>query len=56
LVKKIESYIQSCNVGADAWRRTGVLTFDGKRFVKEKATNKGIQQHLEKVYKRKISW
>ena len=25
----IESFVQDNNVGADAWRRTGVLTFDG---------------------------
>lgn len=50
MLVEIESYVQSCNVGADAWR-TGVLTFDGKCFVKEKATYKGTQQHREKVYK-----
>ena len=26
---EIESFVQDNNVGADAWRRTGVLTFDG---------------------------
>ena len=26
--KIFEDFVQSCNVGADAWRRTGVLTFD----------------------------
>ena len=33
----IEEYVQSCNVGADTWRRTGVLTFDGntKSYVQE---------------------
>ena len=25
----IEDFVQDCNIGADAWRRTGVLTFDG---------------------------
>ncbi len=25
----IEKFVQECNVGADAWRRTGILTFDG---------------------------
>jgi len=26
---QIESYVPQQNVDADAWRRTGVLTFDG---------------------------
>ena len=39
--KVIEEYVQSRNVGADAWRKTGVLTFDGNRNVKEKATYTG---------------
>ena len=25
----IESFVQDNNVGVDAWRRTGLLTFDG---------------------------
>ena len=54
--KVIEEYVQSRNVGADAWRRTGVLTFDGNRKVKEKATYTGIQSHLENVFKRKIGF
>ena len=36
--KAIEDYVQECNVGADAWRRTGVLTFDGNTEVKSKVT------------------
>ena len=35
---EIESFVQSHNVGADAWRRTGVLTFDGNLHRKEKVT------------------
>ena len=27
--KVIEAYVQERNIGADSWRRTGVLTFDG---------------------------
>lgn len=34
--KEIEEFVQSCNIGADAWRRTGVLTFDGNIRVKSK--------------------
>ena len=26
--KEIEDFVQQCNIGADHWRRTGVLTFD----------------------------
>ena len=33
--QSIEEYVQSCNVGADMWRRTGVLTFDGNTRVKK---------------------
>ena len=35
---KIETFVQQHNVGADAWRRTGVLTFDGNVKLKEKVT------------------
>ena len=27
--QSIESYVSESNIGAGAWRRTGVLTFDG---------------------------
>ena len=42
-------------VGADAWRRTGVLTSDGTTHLKNKATYEGIRQHLQTVYKHKFS-
>lgn len=35
--EKIEEYVKSCNVGADAWRRTGVLTFDGNSNVNKRS-------------------
>ena len=54
--KEIESFVQSHNVGADAWRRTGVLTFDGNTHIKEKVTYEKIRQHLEEVYERKFSY
>ncbi|CAB3979947.1 Hypothetical predicted protein [Paramuricea clavata] len=44
----VEEYVRSCRVGADAWRQTGVLTFDGNRKVKKKATFKGIKEYLER--------
>ena len=52
----IEKFVESCNVGADAWRRTGLLTFDGNVKVEKKCTYKRIQNHLESVYKHKFSY
>lgn len=40
-------------VGADAWRRTGVLTFDGNTKLKQKVT---YEKHLEEVYSHKFSY
>ena len=50
--KDIETFVSERNVGADAWRRTGVLTFDGNRKIKEKVTYEWIRQHLQLLYKR----
>ena len=52
----IESFVQDNNVGADAWRRTGVLTFDGNTKLGKKVTYKRIQEHVEKVFGRKVSY
>ncbi len=52
----IESYVSECNVSADAWRRTGILTFDGNLRIKQKVTYGRIQQHLEEKYQYKISY
>ena len=52
----IEEFVKSCNVGPDAWRRTGVLTFDGNRNVKQKVTYERIRQHLELQYGRHFSY
>ena len=43
-------------VGADSWRRTEVLTFDGNRRVGKKVTFQRIQEHLEAKYKRKFGY
>ena len=43
-------------MGADAWRRTGVLTFDGNSKLKDKVTYKKIQKHLEDVYNRRFAF
>lgn len=48
--QEIEHYVESCSVGADAWRRTGVRTFDGNKKVGKKCTYKRIQRHLQEVY------
>ena len=53
---EIESFVQSHNVGADAWRRTGVMTFDGNIHSIEKVTYERIRPHLETVYKRPFSY
>ena len=45
--KVIEAYVQDRNVGANAWRRTGVLTFDSSS--KEKAIYEGIWEHLQSM-------
>lgn len=52
----IEDYVKDHNVGADAWRRTGILTFDGNVKLKDKVTYKKIQAHLQKVFNRQISY
>ena len=36
--QSIEEYVKECNVGADAWQRTGILIFHGNRRVKQKPT------------------
>ena len=43
----IENYVKNSGVGADSWRRTGILTFDGNRKVEQKATFSTIKEHLE---------
>ncbi len=43
-------------MGADAWRRTGVLTFDGNARVKSKVTYDRIRRHLEEKYDTTFSY
>ena len=55
--KHIEEYVQERSGGADMWRCTGVLTFDGNSTVKEKKekmTYSKIKEHLESLYKCKF--
>ena len=48
--------MKNAGVGADTWRRTGILTFDGNRTVEQKATFSRIKEHLEQVYQRKFGY
>ena len=52
----VEEFVQKGNVGADAWRRTGVLTFDGNIKLSQKVTYNRIKKHLEEVYHRHFSY
>ena len=54
--KEIEDFVQECNIGADCWCGTGVLTFDGNTNVKLNATYGRIRVHLQDLYKRKFSY
>ena len=51
----IEEFIKQNNVGADQWRRTGVLTFDGNIRNAKRVTYERIR-HLQSVYTRKLSY
>ena len=52
----IEDFVKACGAGPDAWWRTGALTFDGNKKIKQKATFKKITEHLEQKYNRSISY
>lgn len=52
----IEKFVESCIVDADAWRRTGLITFDANVKIQKNCTYKRIQDHLESVYKCKFSY
>ena len=52
----VEEFVQNNGVGADAWRRTGVLTFDGNRRLSKKVTYLRIKEHLEMTYKTTFSY
>ena len=54
--QSIESFVSDCNVGADSWRRTGVLTFDGNLRINQKPTYGRIQQYLQEKYQYKFSY
>ena len=54
--KTMEKYVKKCGVGASAWRRTGVLTFDGNTHVGQKVTFKRIKEHLKEKYDRTFGY
>ena len=54
--KDIEEFVKSKRVGADAWWRTVVLTFDGAGARGKKVTYRSIQEYLQTKYDCKISY
>ena len=54
--RTVEEFVKQNGVGADAWRRTGVLTFDGNRRLGNKVTYSRIKEHLQKTYKTTFSY
>lgn len=52
----IEKFVEECNVGADSWRCTGLLTFNGNTKVGKTFTYKQIQEHLNSIYPRHFSY
>lgn len=51
--ENIEDFVSSNNIGADSWRRTGVLTFNGNTKLPQ---NERIRQHVKKKYRRHFSY
>ena len=48
----IERFVKESGCGADKWRRTGVMTFDGNVRVNKKVTFERIREHLQYHYKK----
>ena len=46
----IENFARESRIGADSWRRTGILTFSGNVKRGPKLTYKRIQEHLKEKY------
>ena len=56
LGKDIENFVRDNRIGADAWRRTGVATFNRNTRKGPRATYKRIKEHLENKYNTKFSY
>ena len=54
--RDIEEFVESKQCGADSWRRTGVITFDGNKKKGQKAFFRTIQAHLQEKYNTKIGY
>ena len=54
--KVIEDFAQERRVGADSWRRTGLLTFSGNVKRGARVTYRRIKDHLEKTYHTKFGY
>ena len=56
LGKDIDQFVRDNRVGADAWRQTGVATFDGNLKRGPRATYQRIKEHLQKKYNTTFSY
>ena len=54
--KVIEDYARERRIGADSWRRTGLLTFSGNVKRGPKITYRSIKKHLEDTYGEKFGY
>ena len=54
--RDIEEFVESKQCGADSWRRTSVITFDGNKKKGQKASFRTIQAHLQEKYNTKIGY
>ncbi len=54
--KVMEEYVHANLVGADAWRRTGVYTFDGNVKRGKRVTYKRMWEYLQEYYNAKFSY
>ena len=54
--KDIERFARQNRIGADSWRRTGLLTFSGNVKKGPKLTYNRLRTYLEDKYKTKFSY
>ena len=51
----MEQYARDCDVGADQWRRTGMLTFGSEKKTEKRLTFERLRKHLESHHGRSFS-